>query len=370
MSVLYHYGKFPPENLEWNELATPLARASDALARYDSFLGIIPDSEVLISPLMIQEAVSSSRIEGTRATANDVLRYEAGDDEFDSSMQADINEIINYRLAVMKAKDLLGTVPLSGRVLKSVHTILLNGVRGRFKSPGMYRKEQNWIGTSGSDVNNARFVPISPDKLEDAMATWEKFVNESEMHPLIKISIAHAEFESIHPFLDGNGRMGRITIPLMLYTHKIISYPSFYLSEFFEHRNQEYQDRLLAVSRDNDWTGWCKFFLCAIETQAIINKKKANKIYELRKEVLEKLFNTTKSANVTKVVDALFRQPIFSSSEITHSDGVNARTGKRLINDLAELGYIDEIVPASGRRPSIYFFPRLSHIVNSDESAS
>lgn len=105
MSVLYHYGKFPPENLEWNELATPLARASDALARYDSFLGIIPDSEVLISPLMIQEAVSSSRIEGTRATANDVLRYEAGDDEFDSSMQADINEIINYRLAVMKAKD-------------------------------------------------------------------------------------------------------------------------------------------------------------------------------------------------------------------------------------------------------------------------
>ena len=164
--------------------------------------------------------------------------------------------------------------------------------------------------------------------------------------------------------------MGRITIPLILYTNKIISYPSFYLSEFFEHRNQEYQDRLLAVSRDNDWTGWCKFFLCAIETQAIINKKKANKIYELRKEVLEKLFNTTKSANVTKVVDALFRQPIFSSSEITHSDGVNARTGKRLINDLAELGYIDEIVPASGRRPSIYFFPRLSHIVNSDESAS
>lgn len=365
MSVHYHYGKFPPKNLNWEMIVSPLARASDALARYDSFLGIIPNSEVLVSPLMMQEAVSSSKIEGTRATASDVLMFEAGGEDFDPSKRDDIREVINYRIAVAEAKNLMENVPLSGRVLKRAHSILLKEVRGRFKSPGEYRKEQNWIGTSDSNIKNARFVPISPDKLEDAMKKWEYFVNESEMSPLLKISIAHAELESIHPFLDGNGRIGRMVIPLMLYSNGIITNPSFYLSEFFEHRNQEYQDKLLAVSECDDWTGWCEFFLRAIEAQARENTSKANKIFKLREEVMNDLFEKTKSSNVPAVVNALFEKPIFSASNITHAKDVNQKTGHRLINSLKELGYIIELFPASGRRAAIYCFPKLVAITES-----
>ncbi|MDY4522914.1 MAG: Fic/DOC family N-terminal domain-containing protein [Atopobium sp.] len=362
MSVHYHYGEFPPRNLDWEVLTTPLACASDALARYDSFLSIIPNSEVLVSPLMVQEAVSSSKIEGTRATANDVLMYEAGDENFNPAMHDDIREVVNYRIAVNAAKKLMDEIPLSGRVIKFAHSLLLKNVRVRFKSPGMYRKEPNWIGTRESKIENARFVPIHPDKLEDAMATWEEFVNESTIHPLLKISIAHAEFESIHPFLDGNGRIGRMIIPLMLCSNGILTYPSFYLSEFFEHRDEEYQDRLLAVSRDNDWTGWCNFFLSAIETQARKNTRKANQIFQLREQVISDLFNKTKSANVSVVVNALFEKPIFSSSDITHTEGINPKTARRLLDVLKGLGYIIEIKRPSGRRAAIYYFPKLFEI--------
>lgn len=362
MAVQYHYGKFPPKNLNWEVLATPLARASDALARYDSFLSIIPNSEVLVSPLMMQEAVSSSKIEGTRATASDVFMFEAGEEDVDPAMRNDIREVVNYRIALSAANELMSTIPLSGRILKFAHELLLREVRGQYKSPGMYRKEQNWIGTSDSNIESARFVPIHPDKLEDAMANWEHFVNESTMHPLLTISIAHAEFESIHPFLDGNGRIGRMIIPLMLCSNQILTYPSFYLSEFFEHRDEEYQDRLLAVSRDGDWTGWCNFFLCAIETQARENSRKANQIFELREQVMDDLFKNTKSASVSNVVNALFEKPIFSSSDIIQTSEVAPKTGRRLLDTLKNLDYIYEIKSAKGRRPSIYIFPQLLNI--------
>ena len=342
MSVHYHEGKFPPHGLDWEKLIDPIARATDSIARYDSFLGIIPDASILIAPLMTQEAVTSSRIEGTHATVGDVLAYEAGAQDLDPAKRNDVLEVINYQDAIIHSESMLRELPLSGRVLRMAHKILLNGVRGQYKSPGKYRVEQNWIGSS-LDMSEARYIPISPEGVEGAMARWERFVNESTLPILIKVSIAHAEFESIHPFLDGNGRIGRMIIPLMLCQDGIMSHPCFYLSEFFEHRNEEYQDRLLAVSSDDDWTGWCSFFLKAMDQQAQSNLDKARAIFSLFEQTRSNLIEHSGSSNAEKVV-------------------TQHKTVKRLLGTLSDLGVIVELAAASGSRPAIYVFPRLLEI--------
>lgn len=249
----------------------------------------------------------------------------------------------------------------SGRVLRSAHGILLDGVRGQFKSPGKYRTEQNWIGRS-NNIDEARYVPIRPDKLEDAMAQWEKYINESSHHPLIKIAVAHAEFESIHPFNDGNGRIGRIVIPLMLYSEGIMSSPCFYMSEFFEHRNSEYQDRLLSVSSEADWTGWCSFFLEAMTTQAKGNLEKAKKTNDLYCGVRRALVEESRSAFAERAVDSLFRSPIFSAKDFVNIEGVNEKTARRLLNRLKEMGIVEELYPSGGQRAAILLFPALLSI--------
>ncbi|WP_217968997.1 Fic family protein [Adlercreutzia caecimuris] len=361
MPVQYHQGKFPPLALDWGEIAGPLAEASSAVARYDSFLGIIPNPDILVAPLMVQEAVTSSRIEGTRATVGDVLVYEAGKTDVDPSKMNDIQEVVNYQRAVAQAAALMKDIPLSGRVLKAAHETLLKNVRGRFKSPGQYRKDQNWIGVNNR-IEEARYVPIAPENLDDAMAKWESYVNESKDPTLVKTAIAHAEFESIHPFLDGNGRIGRIAVPLMLWSDGLISNPCFYLSEFFEHRNDEYQDRLLAVSRDGDWTGWCVFFLEAIKAQAIDNNEKANQIFDLYERTRTALLDRTGSKYVDRIVEAMFYAAIFPANIFSGIEGVSDKTGQRMIKALKEMGVIREIIPHSGKRAAIVAFTELLEI--------
>lgn len=361
MAVRYHEGKFPPGKLDFGLLIGPLARATDAIARYDSFLGIIPDSSILVAPLMTQEAVTSSRIEGTKATVGDVLAFEAGSDDLDPARRGDVLEVINYQLAIQEAERMLKDIPMSGRVLRAAHAILLHGVRGQYKDPGHYRHEQNWIGRS-LNIDEARYVPIAPEHVEDAMARWESFVNRSELPPLIKASIAHAEFESIHPFLDGNGRIGRMIIPLMLCMDGVMSHPCFYLSEFFEHRNDEYQDRLLSVSAEDDWTGWCEFFLEAMTEQAKINLDKARAIFTLFEDTRSGLIERVGSASADKVVTQLFRSAIFTAVSVSRSSGVHSRTVRRLLLALSDMGTIIEIEKASGSKPALYAFPALLRV--------
>lgn len=361
MAVHYHEGKFPPKNLDWERLATPIAKATNALARYDSYLSIIPDSSILVSPMLVQEAVTSSRIEGTHATVSDVLVYEAGGGDFSPSQNDDVLEVVNYRRALAHAETMLEDIPLSGRVLKEAHAILLQNVRGKYKSPGRYRNDQNWIGKS-SKIEEARYIPIAPDKLEDGMARWERYINDDEVPSLIKVSVAHAEFESLHPFRDGNGRMGRMIVPLMLREEGVIANPCFYLSEFFEHRNEEYQDRLLAVSSDDDWTGWCEFFLSAIESQAKENDTKAKKIYALYDEVLRDVMSKMKASGADKAVDLLFRSTIFKSSVFTKVAGMSEAGARRLLSYLKEEGTVVEIEPHRGSMPAILAFPKLLEI--------
>lgn len=364
VSVKYHEGEFPPKSVDWERIAPALAIASEALARYDSFLGIIPNPDILIAPMMIQEAVKSSKIEGTQATVGDVLEYNAGGVGFEPKMRDDIREVINYQDALYRAQDMMIDLPLCGRVLKGAHEVLLQGVRGQDKSPGMYRDDQNWIGFSGSPIHEARYVPVSPALIDDHMAKWEIFVNREDLVPLFKIAVAHVEFEALHPFKDGNGRVGRMLIPLMMWSEGLISEPCFFLSEFFDSYNKDYRDGLLSVSSVGDWTGWTCFFLKAVGDQAKANYSRARGMYDLNVGLKDDLAERSGSSLSGVVVDKLFAAPIFSKSEFTKIDGTSPATVRRLLGILEDMGTIRVLRPSQGRRSSIMVFPELMRILD------
>ncbi|RYH32051.1 MAG: Fic family protein, partial [Alcaligenaceae bacterium] len=312
MPVKYHVGKFPPPTLDWPRLIPLIGSANAAVARYDGLLQGIPNPRVLLSPLTTQEAVLSSRIEGTQATMGEVLEYEAGADDSSPSKTQDIYEVLNYRSAVREAEQLLKELPLSQRVLQAAHRVLLSGVRGQNKAPGEYRRIPNWIGPPNCTEETARFVPISAADLPEGMGRWEKYLHEPGHDKLLQLAIAHAEFEALHPFLDGNGRLGRMLVPLFLWQTGVIHMPMFYLSAYLEERRDEYYDRLLAVSNSDDWTGWCEFFLKAIEAQANENMGKVRQILALYDELKLKVVDWTHSQYAVIALDWIFERPIFS----------------------------------------------------------
>ena len=359
--VKYHLGKFPPQNLIWEKLIPFIGPASAALARYDGMLAAIPNPTILLTPLFTQEAVLSSRIEGTQATMGEVLEYEAGVDleHFSKERKADIQEILNYRRALNAAEKMLEKLPLCQRILKEAHNILMEGVRGQGKSPGEYRKVPNWIGPPGCSIDKAKFVPIDAAKLPDAMGKWESFIHEPTLDRLVQLAILHAEFEALHPFLDGNGRLGRMFVPLFLYDGKILQRPMFYISAHLEAKRDEYYERLLSVSRDDNWTGWCQFFLEAITIQAEDNTKKTKAVlalYERKKDIIAE---ATHSQYSIKALDFLFRRPIFRTSTFAGESGIPAPTAKRILRDLQQLDFFTIIQEASGRRPAVLAFKKL-----------
>ena len=363
-SVRYHRGAFPPADLTWERLIPLLGPASAALARYDGLLGAVPNAQVLLSPLTTQEAVLSTRIEGTQATMGEVLEYEAGagPDESEAEKVADIWEVLNYRQAIREARDLLEELPLSGRLIKSAHATLLKGVRSQNRAPGEYRMIQNWIGPAGCTEDEARFVPMSPAEVDEGMSAWEKYLHSEQPDTLVQLAVLHAEFEAIHPFLDGNGRLGRMLIPLFLFARKILATPTFYLSAYLESRREEYYERLLAVSRDGDWTGWCEFFLQAIVTQADSNTGKARDILQLYENRKTWIVDRTHSQHAIRALDFIFDRPVFRSPDFVAQSGMPAPTARRIAKVLREEGLLHVIRPASGRRPAVLAFSDLLNI--------
>ena len=369
-SVRYHRGAFPPSNLDWLQLVPLLGPASAALARYDGVLGAIPNPQVLLSPLTTQEAVLSSRIEGTQATMTEVLEFEAKDEpeETDERKAADIYEVLNYRQAIRQAKDMLAELPLSGRLIRAAHKTLLQGVRGKNKAPGEYRKTQNLIGRPGCTEDTARFVPIGAGDLPGGMSAWEKYLNGRQPDGLVQLAIVHAEFEALHPFLDGNGRLGRMLIPLFLFERKLLAAPTFYLSAYLEAKRDEYCDRLLAVSRDGDWTGWCVFFLGAITVQAESNARKAREILELYETKKNWIADKTHSQHAIRALDFLFDRPIFRSSDFVAHSGMPRPSAKRILKVLRDEGLLRVVREAAGRRTAILVFPDLLNIAEGQEA--
>lgn len=362
--VRYHTGKFPPKQLDWSRIIPLIGPASAALARYDGLLSAIPNADVLLSLLTTQEAVLSSQIEGTQATMGEVLEYEAGGrtESLAPKKIDDIHEIINYRSAMREAVDQLQKLPLCQRVIKQVHSTLLEGVRGHDKARGKYKPVPNYIGPHGCSLNEARFVPIAPEHVNEGMSQWEKYLHASAPDRLVQLAVAHAEFEALHPFLDGNGRLGRMLIPLYLYERKLLHAPMFYLSEYLEANRQEYYDRLLAVSDKDDWTGWCRFFLEALQRQARGNEAKARRILTLYEEKKGWMVKTTHSQYAIVALDFLFSTPVFSSSQFVTGASIPAPTARRILKLCREKKLLKPLREASGQRAAVLAFPELLNI--------
>ena len=366
-SVKYHGGNFPPRDIDWSRLIPLIGPASAALARYDGLLEAIPNASILLSPLTMREAVLSSRIEGTQATMGDVFEYEAGKETTDPAKLADIMEVRNYRKAMQHALELLDKLPLCRRVILKAHSILLEGVRGHDKARGKFRTIQNFIGKPGCSIEEARFVPISAENVAEGMSCWEKFIHAGFPDKLVKLAVAHAEFEALHPFLDGNGRVGRMLIPLYLFETRLLHSPMFYVSEYLERHRQEYYDRLLAVSRDNDWTGWCEFFLTAMKEQAEKNETTARRILKLYESKKQFVADVTRSQYSIAVLDFIFKQPVFNSPAFTKATKISETTTRRILQQLSGAGTLKISYEAKGRHSAVYIFSELLNIAEGRE---
>ncbi|MDI9335406.1 MAG: Fic/DOC family N-terminal domain-containing protein [Gammaproteobacteria bacterium] len=352
----------PLTGLDYQRLFPLVGRANATLARYDGLLQGIPNPAVLLSPLTTQEAVLSSKIEGTQATVDEVLQQEAGLLQEGEKFQ-DIQEIVNYRQALFSAQNYLKDYPIRLGLVRELHRILMNSVRGKDKTPGEFRKDQNWIGQYGCTLEEASFVPPNPFQLPDYLQAWECYVDSDDGDFLLQTAVIHAQFELLHPFKDGNGRIGRILIPLFLYQKRALSQPMFYLSEYLESHREEYYQRLKAISAEGDWNGWIAFFLQAITTQAEQNSARVKAIQALYEAMKLAIQEATHSQYTVHVLDAIFTKPIFRTSDLTaklHKDfGIHEKTALGLLRQMKKNGILRELKSGSGRRPATLCFPRL-----------
>lgn len=352
----------PLSDLRWREVLPLVGRANAALARYDGMLQTLPNSAILLSPITANEAVLSSKIEGTQATLDEVLEAEAGLITSETR-RGDIEEINNYRAAVSIAEAALAHRPITLSLIREVHQQLLRGVRGRDKTPGQFRNDQNWIGRRGDSIDKARFVPPSPVILHGALENWQDYIGLDSEDPVLQTAVAHAQFEILHPFKDGNGRIGRMLIPLILHQRRALSRPMFYMSEYLEVHREDYYDRLLGITKYQDWHGWITFFLQGMIEQAVANLGKVKSIRDLYEESRKTVVELTHSQFAMAAVDAFFTRPIISGTAFADAAGFNNRvTANNMLRQLETNGLITKIREGSGRTPAIYAFPQLINI--------
>jgi Fic family protein len=356
--------RYPCLTFLGGKLTSLIARANRELASYDGLLHALVNPLILLSPLATQEAVLSSKIEGTQATLEEVLEFEAKPCVEDQRKQADIQEVLNDRSAMEVAISELKRRPLTLNLIKSVHEVLMDHVRGHDKRRGDFRTMQNWIGTPGCSINEASFVPPSPLELLKHLDNFEKYFHFEDVDFIAQAGILHAQFELIHPFTDGNGRLGRMLIPLFLFQHSVISTPSFYLSAYFESKRDEYYERLRGISQGGNWEGWVAFFLHAVIEQAVASKATVKKILSLYEEMKKRVPTLTRSAHATMALDLLFSKPIFSSTDFSARAKIPKATAARLLKVLEHEGVIVLSQASQGREASVYAFIRLLKLVS------
>lgn len=353
----------PIKGLNWEGLAGYTSKAMQELARYDGTLNGILNPAVLLSPITLREAELSSRIEGTQATLVDVLKHEAGDKNSDDEKRKDVKEIINYRHALLTAEGYLQERPVTLQLIRELHAVLMDSVRGQDKEPGKFREEQNFIGKKGTTIEQARFVPPDPITMKHALEKLQSFIDSDYPDPLVQLAIIHAQFEIIHPFKDGNGRLGRMLIPMFLFQKHVLQRPMFYLSEYLEETDQEYRDRLLAITDDGDWQGWIEFFLKAIQVQANRNNEKAKAICGLYEHMKSQFQEVTKSQFSQSALDTFFKKPIVNSTNFREISGIDGRaTAKNILDNLRAAKLIKLIRAGVGQSPSVYAMPDLINI--------
>ena len=333
-----------PPKIEYDErLANILAQAASKLSNLAGLGERLPNPHLLVSPCIRREAVLSSRIEGTQASLSDLFFFEAGETK-EPVGPRDVLEVSNYVQAMEYGLNRLKELPLSLRLVKELHGILMTGVRGERKTPGEFRTTQNWIGAPGCNLKEATFVPPSPEVLLEILGEWEKFLHyPGEIHPLIQCALVHYQFETIHPFLDGNGRMGRLLITLFLCEKGFLDQPLLYLSAFFNRYRNEYYDSLLAVSREGNWRGWLEFFLRGVAVQSAEAILGAKKVLDLQQEYRLRLGGRRLPAGTLKLLDRLFENPYIGISRAAKLLNVSYHTADRVISRLEKEGILTEI---------------------------
>lgn len=362
----YHYGAFPPKNLRADQLLDPVFETGSTIARYDQMLSAMHNSEILLAPLRNQEAVISSRMEGTISTLDEVLRIEAeeeADDDFHQARSEGVETFLYTRALQRVQRDIDAGRPLSETLIRQAHQVLLSYGRGANKAPGAYKSEQNYIGERRRSVS---FVPISPTALPAGMESLFDFITRNPMNRLLKTAIAHVEFEALHPFKDGNGRIGRMLITLMLWTSGLISQPHFYVSAYFERYRDDYIDMMRRVSSDGEWTEWCIFFLTGLREQAERNIFVARQIFDLYDAMKLRFRDELKSEWATDALDFMFANPSFKNSKFTNHNRIPSHVAASMTRKLRDAGLLSQIVMGSGRRPAIYGFKPLIDIVRSE----
>jgi len=318
-----------------------LSAADCALGRLDGAASILPNPDFFVSMYVRQEAVLSSQIEGTQSTLEDVLAYEAGARGADAPR--DLAEVVNYVKAMNHGLARLAELPLSLRLIREIHGRLLEGVRGSERTPGEFRRSQNWIGPAGCTLNNAAYVPPAVHDMLPALDDLEKFLHDESLPVLVQAGLAHAQFETIHPFLDGNGRVGRLLIAFLLCWRGALHRPLLYLSLYLKAHRQEYYDRLNAIRVEGDWEGWLRFFLAGVADVADGATRTARAILDLREEHRRLVASKArKASSAHALLDMLFMNPIVTPSAVQHGLECTFKTANTLVNDFVAWGLLEE----------------------------
>ncbi len=352
-----------PPKVDYSQLIREIGEANRAIGELKGLLARLPNPNLLTTPLLTKEAVASSKIEGTQATIEEVFKYEAeGRNTEKDSKEQDIREIINYRFAIEDALNLIKERPIGENFIKQLHSTLLNSVRGASKDRGNFRRIPVFIGKTGAKIEDAIYIPPNANELPNLLSNWEKYVNsENEPDPIVQIAIAHYQLEAIHPFLDGNGRIGRLLIPIMLYYRNLLTHPILYISEFFENNRDEYYYHLRRVDENGDWVSWIKYFLNSITVQASDTQKKVLNMYALYSEVKEQLVRFN-SQYAVHLLDIIFAQPIVSFSFIKEKlPASSIQTIYNLLDKFEQEKILEEITKT--KRNKTYVFKKLLDII-------
>jgi len=342
-------------------LVSQLDSASRAVSMLAGVGETLPNPHLLIRPFLRREAVLSSRIEGTQTSISDLFLYEASGARRDPSHDA--REVQNYVRALERGLAMLDSLPLCVRLFNELHAVLMEGVRGKDRRPGALRTEQVWIGHEGTPISEARFVPPPADLLPGLLTDLEKFMNEDlEMPPLIQCALMHHQFETIHPYFDGNGRIGRLLVVLFLCAKRVLTTPLLYLSAYFERNREEYYHELFQVSATGDWRPWLRFFLAGVEQQsrdAITRSRRVRQLHDRYRSALQDL---RASANALRLLDALFERPFMTPASAAGLLHITWAGAKGVLERLRAAGIVEDV---SGRGPIMYVARELLDLIES-----
>ena len=351
----------PPELNIDDEMLTNLTGATKALATLDALATHIPNMNLFVSRYVRKEALLSSQIEGTQATLEDVL-----DPLVEKNANQNVADVVNYIKATEFALDRMNSLPLCNRLLKEIHAVLMQGVRGQEKNPGEFRISQNWIGAQGSSIKNARYIPPNPQDMLEAMSDLEKYMNEDDsLDVLIKAALVHYQFETIHPFLDGNGRVGRLLITLFLLDKQALSSPALYISYYLKLNRIEYYDRMSEVRAKDNYEQWIKFFLLAIKESsedAIETIKKLSNLHDKNVILIDGMGRQAKTAR--KVFDYLEQNPIIEIGKTATELNISFNTASSYINRLVDLGIL--VQTNNAERSRVFSYEEYLSILRKD----